>query len=59
MKKTTGLIRNNPVAVLGMALPFIIVPATDVKSALTISSFMLFATLPCAVLATFIKDKIK
>lgn len=56
---TTGLISNNPVAVLGMALPFIIVPATDVKSALMISFFMASATIPCAVLASLLKNNIK
>lgn len=59
MKRTTGLISNNPVAVLGMALPFIIVPATDTKSAFMISAFIASATIPCAVLASVLKDKIK
>jgi len=59
MKKTTGLIRNNPVAVLGMALPFIIVPAADTKSALMISAFITLVTVPCAVLASVFKYRIK
>ena len=42
-----------------MALPFIIVPATDAKSALMISAFMASATVPCAVLASVLKDKMK
>ena len=56
--QTTGLIRNNPAAVLGMALPFIVVPSTSLKSAVIISVFILAATVPCAVAASFIRDRL-
>jgi len=59
LNKTTGLFKDNPVIVLAMALPFIIVPAVNLKSAVTISVFIFATTVPCAVIATFLKDKIK
>jgi len=59
LNKTTGLFKDNPVIVLAMALPFIIVPAVNLKSAVAISLFIFAVTVPCAVLAAIIKDKVK
>ncbi len=42
-----------------MALPFVIVPAVNLKSSVVISLFIFAATIPCAVIAPLIKDKIK
>ena len=59
LNKTTGLFKDNPVIVLAMALPFIIVPAVNLKSAVVISAFILATTVPCAVIAALLKDKVK
>lgn len=42
-----------------MALPFVIVPALSLKSALMMSLFISAATIPTAVIAPLIKDKVK
>ena len=56
---TTGLIQNNPVVSLGMALPFVIVPSTSLKSAVMMSVFIFAATVPCGVIAPIIKEKVE
>ena len=58
LKKTSGLIENNPVVALGMALPFVIVPALNLKSGLLISLFILVATVPAATLASALHKKV-
>lgn len=57
LKKTSGLIKNNPVVALGMALPFVIVPTLNLKSGLLISVFILAATVPAATLAPVLHKK--
>lgn len=56
---TSGLIKNNPVAVLGIALPFIIVPCNSLKAAVLMSAFLFAATVPCAIFSSLIKGRIK
>ncbi len=58
LKKTSGLIKNNPVVALGMALPFVIVPTLNLKSGLLISVFILAATVPAATLAPALHKKL-
>lgn len=58
LKKTSGLIKNNPVVSLGMALPFVIVPTLNLKSGLLISIFILAATVPAATIAPVAHKKI-
>jgi len=59
LNRTTGLIKDNPVVALAMTLPFIIVPAVNLKSSFIISVFIMAATVPCAMIAPLLKDKIK
>ncbi|MDF3004123.1 MAG: electron transport complex subunit [Oscillospiraceae bacterium] len=58
LKKTSGLIKNNPVVALGMALPFVIVPTLNLKSGLLMSAFIFAATVPAATLAPVAHKKI-
>lgn len=58
LNKTAGLLKDNPVIVLAVTLPFIIVPAVNLKFSVLISLFIFSVTVPCAVLATFLKDKL-
>ncbi len=58
LKRTSGLIKNNPVVALGMALPFVIVPTLNLKSGLLISVFILAATVPAATIAPVAHRKI-
>ena len=58
LKKTSGLIKNNPVVALGMALPFVIVPTLNLKSGLLISVFILAATVPSAAIAPALHKKV-
>lgn len=44
---------------MGMALPFVIVPCHNLKSAVVISAFLFAATVPCAVFSSLVKKKIK
>lgn len=58
LKRTSGLIKNNPVVALGMALPFVIVPTLNLKSGLLISIFIFVSTVPAATLAPAVHKKI-
>lgn len=58
MTRTSGLIKNNPVIALGMALPFVIVPTLSLKSGLMISLFIIAATVPAAMIAPIANKKI-
>ncbi|HWP50700.1 MAG TPA: Rnf-Nqr domain containing protein [Clostridia bacterium] len=58
LKKTSGLIKNNPVVALGMALSFVIVPTLNLKSGLLISIFIFAATVPAATIAPLVHKKI-
>lgn len=44
---------------MGMALPFVIVPCSSLKSAVVISVFLFMATVPCAVFSSLAKHKLK
>lgn len=58
LKRTSGLIKNNPVVALGMALPFVIVPTLNLKSALLISAFIFAATVPAATIAPVMHKRV-
>ena len=59
LNKTAGLFKENPVFALAMTLPFIIVPAVSLKSAVVMCLFIFVSTVPSAVVATLVKDKVK
>lgn len=54
-----GFMKNNPVFVSGLALPFCIVPTTTLINGLVMGSAIIAATLPTSIIAAAIGKKIK
>ena len=55
---TKGMFRENPVLVLGLAIPFAAVASTSLQTAVAIALGALVTMLPTVMLASFIDDKI-
>lgn len=55
---TSGLLKNNPVIVLGMALPFVIVPTLTLKNGVMMSFIIFAATVPAALVAPLLRNRL-
>ena len=52
---TSGIIKNNPVLGMGLALPFVVIASTSLKRGAVMSIIMLFATVPTVFAAYFLR----
>ncbi len=58
LRKTEGILLNNPILTMGLALPLIVIPSYGLMGTTAVSLAMLICFVPSVVVSSIIKDKI-